>query len=365
MKIDFLGDWFMECIAIDLFCGIGGLTHGVQKAGVNVVAGIDVDPTCKFAYESNNDSVFINKSIEDVMPEELNELYPDNCIKILMGCAPCQTFSNYYQRYQKIDVDEKKWELLYHYIDLIKGTKPDIVTMENVPQLVKKRIFKNFIYALECWGYYVNWNIVDCVNYSVPQRRIRLVLLASIHGDISMIPHMNEKNKSMTVGDAIKYLPAIADGEICANDPLHRASKLSETNKQRIIQSTPGGSWREWDDDIILPCHKRQTGKSYTSIYGRMAWDKPSPTITTQFYNYGSGRFGHPDQQRPISLREGALLQSFPQEYKFFNDAHMQTQKVLGKHIGNAVPVKLGEAIGNSIIDHIYRKVNTDVKLYY
>ena len=347
----------MECIAIDLFCGIGGLTHGVRIAGVNVVAGIDVDPTCQFAYEANNDSIFLNKSIEDVKPEELNALYPDNCIRILMGCAPCQTFSNYYQIYQKIGVNDKRWELLHYYIELIKGTKPDIVTMENVPQLVNKKVFIDFVYTLKCLGYHVNWNIVDCINYNIPQKRNRLVLLASVHGDISMIPHLNDENKLMTVGDAIKDLSYIADGETHASDLLHRASKLSEINKRRINQSTPGGTWKEWDDDIKLPCHKRQTGKSYTSIYGRMAWDKPSPTITTQFYNYGSGRFGHPDQHRPISLREGALLQSFPHEYKFIDDEHMLTQKILGRHIGNAVPVKLGIAIGKSIIDHVNRKV--------
>ena len=148
-------------------------------------------------------------------------------------------------------------------------------------------------------------------------------------------------------------MPQIKDGESCKTDTLHRASKLSKINKKRIKKSVPGGTWKDWDEKLRLSCHKKSTGQGYRAVYGRMEWGKPSPTITTQFYGYGNGRFGHPEQNRALSMREGAILQSFPPDYKFIDVNHPQTNRQIGVHIGNAVPVKLGEAIGRSILDHL------------
>ena len=128
---------------------------------------------------------------------------------------------------------------------------------------------------------------------------------------------------------------------------------MSKINLRRIQQSVPGGSWEDWDDELLLPCHKKDSGNGYKSVYGRMSWDEPSPTITTQFYGYGNGRFGHPTQNRAISLREGAILQSFPENYDFSLELGEYNMKKIGTHIGNAVPVKLAEAIGHSIINHL------------
>ncbi|NLP44897.1 MAG: DNA cytosine methyltransferase [Peptococcaceae bacterium] len=353
----------MNCAAIDLFCGIGGLTYGVQKAGIDVIAGIDIDPTCKYAYETNNKSIFINKGIENIDDEELKALYPENSIKVLMGCAPCQPFSNYSLRYIKDGHKDNKWKLLYYFIDLVEKIKPDIVSMENVPHLVKTNVFKDFTNRLQKAGYYTSWEIVNCAGYGVPQSRNRLVLLASRFGKIELIDPLYNEATYLTVADAIKYLPPLKDGEISEFDSLHRASKLSKLNKQRIRQSVPGGTWQDWSDELKLPCHKKSTGKGYRAVYGRMEWDKPSPTITTQFYGYGNGRFGHPEQDRAISLREGAILQSFPPDYKFIDEQNPQTNKQLGIHIGNAVPVELGVAIGRSILEHVKkREVNDDAK---
>lgn len=353
----------MNCAAIDLFCGIGGLTYGVQKAGIDVIAGIDIDPTCKYAYETNNKSIFINKGIENIDDEELKALYPENSIKVLMGCAPCQPFSNYSLRYIKDGHKDNKWKLLYYFIDLVEKIKPDIVSMENVPQLVKTNVFKDFTNRLQKAGYYTSWEIVNCAGYGVPQSRNRLVLLASRFGKIELIDPLYNEATYLTVADAIKYLPPLKDGEISEFDSLHRASKLSKLNKQRIRQSVPGGTWQDWSDELKLPCHKKSTGKGYRAVYGRMEWDKPSPTITTQFYGYGNGRFGHPEQDRAISLREGAILQSFPPDYKFIDEQNPQTNKQLGIHIGNAVPVELGVAIGRSILEHVKkREVNDNVR---
>lgn len=136
-------------------------------------------------------------------------------------------------------------------------------------------------------------------------------------------------------------------------DSLHRCPKLSKINLERIRQSRPGGTWHDWDKKLLPNCYKKASGKTYSSVYGRMRWDMPSPTITTQFYAYGTGRYGHPEQNRAISLREGAILQTFPKNYKFVKHKETITYKILGRHIGNAVPPKLGEIIGKSIKKHL------------
>ncbi|MCL1794066.1 MAG: DNA cytosine methyltransferase [Oscillospiraceae bacterium] len=346
----------MQSAVIDVFCGIGGLTHGIQKAGINVVAGIDIDSTCKYAYEKNNNAVFINKDIENITCEEIDLLYPPNCHKILVGCAPCQPFSPYSFRYNKNGKKDNKWKLLYSFINIIEEISPSIISMENVPQLSKEKIFSDFLDKLNNLGYIVDWDIINCAKYGVPQNRTRLVLLASLFGKINVPPAIYDQKDFLTVFDAIGDLPRIKDGEICEEDLLHRSSKLAPINKKRIKQSTPGGTWITWNDKLKLKCHKKDTGNSYRSVYGRMEWEKPSPTITTQFYGYGNGRFGHPEQNRALSLREGALLQSFPDYYKFIDPDSPPTYKKLGVHIGNAVPVELGKVIGSSIKNHLLEK---------
>ncbi len=343
----------MANVAIDLFCGIGGLTKGLSLSGIDVVAGFDVDESCRFAYESNNDAEFINKDINDITPEEINYFFPDNDVKIIVGCAPCQPFSRYSLRYRKEGRKDEKWKLLYSFSRIVRECFPDIISMENVPSLVNEKVFEDFIAQLKQLGYYVEWDIVFCPDYGVPQKRKRLVLLASKFGDIHLIPPLYKRNEYKTVRMAIGALPPIADGEICINDNLHRASRLSSINRKRIRQSVQGGTWRDWDEELRLDCHNKKTGATYPSVYGRMKWDEPSPTITTQFYGYGNGRFGHPEQDRALSLREGAILQSFPDDYIFTDEEHLSQKRELGIHIGNAVPVELGRAIGISIQQHL------------
>lgn len=341
----------MNIKAIDLFCGIGGLTKGVENVGINVVMGIDSDETCKIAYEKNTNSVFINKTIESVEIDEIKKCYDNSDITVLMGCAPCQPFSNYSLRYNKNGMKDEKWKLLNYFAKIVREIKPNIVSMENVPQLAKKEIFKDFVGTLKELGYFVNYSVINCVNYGVPQKRNRLVLLASQYGEINLIPITHRT--PVTVREAIGHLEEISNGEQSNIDPLHRSSKLSKMNERRIKQSIQGGTWEAWDKDLLLPCHKKDTGKGYKSVYGRMQWDEPSPTITTQFYGYGNGRFGHPVQNRALSLREGAILQSFPEDYNLELGDNNYNMRKIGTHIGNAVPVKLAEAIGISILKHL------------
>lgn len=349
----------MPATAIDLFCGAGGLTHGLQNAGINVVAGIDFDEGCQYAYENNNEAVFIHKKIQDVTSQELIPYFPEGDIKVLVGCAPCQPFSTHTNKYKKTAgkrVDER-WYLLNDFFRLIKELMPDIVSMENVPNLIDKDVFRSFVNRLRRAGYSVSFSVVYCPDYGIPQQRNRLVLLASRHGRISIIEPTHDADNYETVRDTIGALEHIDAGEISAADPLHRASKLSEKNIQRIRASIPGGTWHDWDESLLSPCHTKESGQTYASVYARMEWDKPSPTITTEFYNFGTGRFGHPEQDRALSLREGALLQTFPPDYVFSPDGSL-TYKEVGKMVGNAVPVRLGEVIGQSILNHIHENQN-------
>jgi DNA (cytosine-5)-methyltransferase 1 len=180
-----------------------------------------------------------------------------------------------------------------------------------------------------------------------------LVLLASLLGNLTLIEPLYNEGNYPTVRESIESLPDVTAGVINQNDIMHSAAGLSEKNLRRIRSSVPGGTWRDWDDDLKLKCHKKGSGKTYMSIYGRMTWDAPSPTITTQFFGYGNGRFGHPEQDRALTLREGALLQSFPSDYAFIDPDQEFNRHEIGVHIGNAVPVELGRAIGMSILNHI------------
>ncbi|MEM0991390.1 MAG: DNA (cytosine-5-)-methyltransferase [Bacteroidota bacterium] len=338
---------------IDLFCGIGGLTHGLHKEGLNVVAGYDIDDLCEYPYEANNEAKFFAKDVVEIKGEELNEQFSDCDIKVLVGCAPCQPFSTYSFKSK----DKAKWRLLYEYGRLIEETQPDIISMENVPRLAKftkEPVFRDFLDLLKKNGYEKPFfRIVNCANYGVPQNRKRLVLLASKKGDITLIDPTHEDGNYETVKNAIGKLEPLESGEESQKDVLHKASRLSELNLKRIKQSKPGGTWKDWDEELRLKCHKKASGNTYVSVYGRMSWDKPSPTITTHCTGIGNGRFGHPEQDRAITLREAAILQSFPNKYKFVPKGESFNKRRMSIHIGNSVPPRLGQAIGSSIKKHI------------
>lgn len=348
---------YIDYSVIDLFCGIGGLSHGFVKENFKVEAGIDFDISCKYAFEKNNYANFLYKDITSLTPEELLSYYSKDKRKILVGCAPCQPFSLYKNKFRnkKKKLDDK-WRLLYSFAELIEGVNPEIVSMENVPLLVKfnhGKVFNDFVKRLENNGYTVSWNIVNAKDYNVPQRRKRLILFGSKHGKIELIKSTVKNSKYRTVRDVIGKLPFVEDGISHPDDIIHKARKLSEINKKRIIATREGGSWSEWDKSLWLKCHKKKTGKAFRSVYGRMKWDEVSPTITTYCTGLSNGRFGHPEQNRAITLREAALIQDFPNNYHFFDPQVGFSAQKLARHIGNAVPVGLGVAIAKSIKKHI------------
>lgn len=345
----------MDLAAVDLFCGVGGLTHGLEAAGIPVECGIDIDPDCRYPYDENNEARFVEADISDLSSESLAGKFPHDSLKLLAGCPPCQPFSNYNNSRDSVGMEE--WGLLYEFGRFVRDIEPDIVVMENVAEIRNHDVYSRFVDTLFKAGYELSIKKVDCDEYGIPQGRKRLILLASRLGNINLVgpTHTTFEDRPTvrkTIGNGV--LPPIEAGRAADEDRLHRSQALSETNLERIRQSVPGGTWRDWDDELVLECHKKQTGHSYESVYGRMEWDEPAPTITTQFYGYGSGRFGHPKQDRAISLREGAMLQTFPRDYAFVSEDQEEIHfKQIGRFIGNAVPVRLAEVIGESLSDHL------------
>jgi len=238
--------------------------------------------------------------------------------------------------------------LVSRFAALVTEVKPDLVTMENVPPLADQQVFRKFVAALRR-DYEVDFRIVECETIGLAQRRKRLVLVASKLGPIT-IPQFDLPRR--TVEQVLSNLPPLNAGETDKKDSLHRASRLSPLNLKRIKASQPGGTWRDWPAELRAECHTRATGATYPSVYGRMRWDEPAPTITTQAFGFGNGRFGHPQQDRAITLREAAMLQGFPRNYSFAKEGESAQFATMGRLIGNAVPVPLGEAIGRVLQEH-------------
>jgi len=351
----------MDVSAVDLFCGTGGLTNGLERAGISVEAGIDVNSDCRFPYEENNDATFLASDIGRIAreePEVIAEHFDDEAeATLLAGCAPCQPFSPLTHGADSTDHD--KYGMLRAFLEIVRHTRPDFVVMKNVYEIRNADVYDEFVDSLEVLGYNLNPDTdkrVYCPEYGIPQTRRRWVLVASRDGRIDLgEPSHPNPDEYPTVEGCIDHLPAIEAGETHSKDPLHTSRRLTNKNLQRIRQSEPGGDWTDWDDDLLLECHKKSSGQSYKSVYGRMVANEPAPTITTQFYNLGSGRFGHydTDQDRAISLREGAMIQTFPEDYRFVNESDEIELNKIGRLIGNAVPPKLGEVIGERVIEFI------------
>lgn len=337
--------------AFDFFCGGGGLTRGLLDAGIRVVAGFDICQDFKDTYERNNNVPFICKDIRDVDETFLFNICPELKTDIrdflFAGCAPCQPFS----QQRKGNTVHKDIFLLTEFGRLVKLIKPGYLLIENVPGIKDKgkEVFDEFLKTLEQLGYNYCWKVLNAKNYGVPQNRRRLVLLASLFCQPEMPPETHGKGRLpyVTVSDTIKKYPPINAGEECADVPNHKAAGISDMNLERL-KYTPidGGTRTQWPERLVLKCHKSKEYTGHTDVYGRMRWNGVAPTLTARCYSISNGRYGHPEQNRAISLREAAALQSFRDDYIFYGSSMAS----IGRQIGNAVPVKLAYALGCQIL---------------
>ena len=340
--------------AIDFFCGAGGLTRGLLDAGIKVLAGVDNDERLQETYTHNNKpSRFINKDINAIDIHELRKELEiqDEDTTLYAACTPCQPFSNLSRQ---ISDDDNRKILLLTFAEIVKECPPDFILVENVPGLNNgsgKKIYKEFKSILKQCGFSnLAADLLDARHFGVPQTRKRFILLASKEDSISLPIPITNPSQFVTVRECIEGYPEIADGGESEDFLNHKARKLKPHHKA-IVEAVPenGGSRGDiTDTSILLKCHQEKPD-SHTDVFGRMAWDKPAPTLTSRCADIYSGRFVHPKQNRGISLREAAALQTFSDDYEFFGTSISG----IARQIGNAVPVKLATVIGKSILKHV------------
>jgi DNA (cytosine-5)-methyltransferase 1 len=342
--------------AVDFFCGAGGMTYGFTLSGINVKAGIDIDPECKVTYTANNrQSKFIEKDIHELSVQELAKIANiDETTRplIFIACSPCQFWTNIKTTKEKSKATKG---LLSEFERFVSFYKPEYVVIENVPGLMinkNESVYSKFLDFLRQEEYIWDEGIVNAHDYGVPQQRKRYLLIGTNLGKTIKLPSP-EKNDQLTVREFIrrkKGFACLKAGQEAKDDPLHKAAELSPKNLERIRVTPKDGGTREAWKNIPELKLKAYEGKDdiFRDVYGRMFWDKPAPTLTTKFFSLSNGRFGHPSQNRAITLREGAVLQTFPRDYVFKG----KNQASIGRQIGNAVPPELARRIAISIRLH-------------
>ena len=340
--------------AVDFFCGAGGMSYGLTQAGIKVLAGIDNSKDCEATYQRNiPEARYIRHDIVSLTAPELGRrlgIQPDDPDLIFCGCSPCQFWS-------KIRTDKMKSEktafLLKQFQRFIRHFRPGFVVVENVPGLARTKdhtILDDFIRFLKKLNYNCADGIINAVQYGVPQNRMRYLLIASRVAEVRPLPK-DETSEHLTVADVIGQMNGFAPISAGTRDQSefnHTTMSLSDKNLERIaITPRSGGTRKAWAGraDLQIDAY-RQSDAIFRDVYGRMAWDKPAPTITTKFLSLSNGRFGHPDEDRAISVREGAALQTFPASYVFVGSS----LAALGRQIGNAVPPVLAKRIGEHLM---------------
>jgi DNA (cytosine-5)-methyltransferase 1 len=339
--------------AIDFFCSWGGMSYWMQQAGINMIAGVDFDADCKATYEANmKDSKFILADVSELKDEDLAKetgITKNDDDLILIGCSPCQFWTIIRTSKKK---SQKSKDLLHEFHRFIKFYNPGYVVVENVPGILKKKSesgLDRFVESLEGQGYKVHYEVVHLNDYGVPESRKRFSLIANRIGDHSIFPKPD--NSRPVVRDFIwvhNWFSKISAGHRDDTDFRHTAAGLNERNLERL-RLTPKNGWSRisWSEtELQLEAYKKDNNVSFSDTYGRMSWDKPAWTITTKFFSISNGRFAHPEEDRAISLREGATLQTFPKTYKFIGE----NMGAMARMIGNAVPPLYAKQLGLTII---------------
>lgn len=349
--------------AIDLFCGAGGLSLGLQNAGFNVRVAVDSDPVAIETYQNNLGKHARVGDLTQLTPEDLLKearLAPGEC-DLLAGGPPCQGFS--VQR--RGEDNDARNHLIFDYLRFIKGILPRFFLMENVGGLLSKRgrpYFDTLKAETQRAGYKVHVEKMNAVQFGVPQERSRIFIVGertinSKHGPFSFPAPFLSPEEYMTVRQTISNLPSPpADGSPHKEYSLHyREARLSKENLERFLHIPEGGGRDDLPPHLQLPCHVNNPSHRHKDVYGRMSWDRPAPTLTARFDSFSRGRFGHPAEHRTITLREGARLQTFPDSFHFAGNRGQ-----VARQIGNAVPPKLAEAIAKNIAESLTYLVFND-----
>jgi len=328
--------------AVDLFCGCGGLTVGLKRAGFRVLGALDIDPLSIKTYKANHRDVTLwERDIRELDPQELLDTLglKKGGLDLLAGCPPCQGFSTMRTLNGAVRVDDPRNDLLMEFERFVDALRPRVVMLENVPGLADDKLFSVFCRRLKTLGYRGDHRILNAADYGVPQRRRRLIYLAGMGLDI---PFAEKNGRQRTVKEAIGGLPKAGQ----SGDPVHDMPENRTPKVLDIIRLIPkdGGSRRDLPEEFQLECHKRCSG--FKDVYGRMAWIDVAPTITSGCFNPSKGRFLHPEENRAITMREAALLQGFPRRYKF---PITDNKSAVALMIGNALPPPFIAAHGRSI----------------
>jgi len=343
--------------AVDFFCSGGGMSYGMQKAGIKILAGIDFDKTCEETYKANiKGAEFIHADVFNLKETELENKLPlkkNDDELVLIGCSPCQYWSIINTQREK---SKKSKDLLKEFRRFVEYFMPGYVVVENVPGVFRRKEesgLEDFIKWLENEDnkYTVHFKVHEVSEYGVPQHRRRFTLIANRVTDKELEP-VKAIGQKVTVRDVLgekNGFPKIEAGHKDNTPFMNTVAGLEEINIMRLkLTEKDGGTRLAYVDSHLAPkCHRNKKD-GFKDTYGRMCWDKPAPTITTKFFSISNGRFAHPEENRAISLREGAVLQSFPKDYIFKTTSIANTARI----IGNAVPPKYAEAIGKAIISN-------------
>ena len=335
--------------AIDVFSGVGGLSAGMVRAGFAAIAAIEIDKYAVLTYRMNHsETTVIEKDIRRVSTDEIIKELNGEPLHLLAGCPPCQGFSSVRRLNRKQNVHDERNDLILEYLRLVKELKPLTIMMENVPGLINYYLFKDVVKELDVLGYSPKVKIVNAKDYGVPQNRRRLIMVGSLLGEMDIAEGTREK---VTVKEAIGKLEPTQK----TKDPLHKTTANHTPKVMERIRITPkdGGSWNDLPEKYVLECHKKEK-VGFKDIYGRLRWNDISSTITGGCLNPSKGRFLHPEEDRVITAREAALLQSFPITYKFPVDIPKASLALL---IGNALPPKFSYVQSMNIKKHLDKHI--------
>jgi len=339
---------------VDFFCGCGGTSAGFRAAGLEIRAGIDIDLDTQRTFETNfPEATFLRRNIVRLSVETLSpyiDRHPSS-VNLFCCCAPCQPFS---KQNKNPKTRKKEARLLYEFARFVEYYRPELIFLENVPGLQningKAGPFGDFVAFLSYLKYSHDFAIVESQDYGVPQERKRLILVASLLGDISLPPKTHGPGTPSpaysTVWEWIARFPPISAGETHPSVPNHRAAALSKLNLRRIRATPVGGGRRDWPEKLVLQCHMGDY-RGHSDVYGRMHRNRPASGLTTRCISLSNGRFGHPVQDRAISVREAASIQTFADDFVFFGSLNS-----MARQIGNAVPVRIAEIFGRHFIRH-------------